>query len=289
MHYYENERKREWGILGIFLLLIGYGVYKNGLTYYFLGKLNLLEALKLLLFPLLGVGIALLIKSLKEKKVCLSRKNVILGLFYGMVMPSQFPILLFCLFATLFSILYEFFQPKFPMLSWLTFYKIIEMVLAFCLNIGLENQIEASTPYLYGMVDTFFGRGIGAFGTTNIFLLFILSGILCTSFYYKKELPLYSMISYCVFFFLSFFLFQSPVELKEVLNSTFFFVSIVLLPQSETSPCELMQTRIYGIGVGIVSFLFIHLFHLEEGAYLSLFLANILWNLYFLFWKKKIG
>lgn len=287
MHYEENTKKREILLIFMFLIMICYGIYKNGLTYYFLGKLSFIEALKPVLFPLLGIFISIAIKSIKEKKIAFSRKDILLGIFYGLVMPTEFPIIIYCLFVTVFTILKELLKMKFFMISWLALYKVIEMILSCTLNIGLENKIEASIPYLYGILDTFFGRNVGAFGTTNIFLILIIYGILCTSFYYKKELPITSIVSYLILFFGYFFFFQNRLELKDALNSTFLFVAITILPINKTTPGEKKEENIYGISFGILSFIFIHVCHIIEGAYLSLLLINILWNLYFPIWKKQ--
>ena len=55
MHFEQKKDKIEYTLLAILILMYGYGVYKNGLSYVFIGKMNLLSALEYFLCPLISI------------------------------------------------------------------------------------------------------------------------------------------------------------------------------------------------------------------------------------------
>jgi len=286
-HYEENTKKQETLLLFLFFVFTFYGLYKNGLSYYWIGKMSFIEAIKPLLFPINGVFLTILWDSIFSKKLKITKKNIFFGILIGLLMPTRFPIWLYVILSFIFLFLFPIAKKKIPTFSFLCCFKVIVILFTNILDIGLENSVEHTIPYLYGIIDTFFGRSIGSFGTTSIFLILILFGILSMSFYYKKELPIYTYVTYLFLFFICFFLFPNQYQMKDILNSSLLFLAVVFVPENETSPATLNLQRGYGILIGFLSFILIHFFHIEEGAYISLLLINIIWNILFFFYKRK--
>lgn len=282
MHFKEKNKKTLQGIYILLLLMLGYGVYKNGVSYILIGKESIGEVLRLLLYPFLAVFFHIITNLIQKKKPF---SNAYEGIFLGLIVPPTFPLWAF----TLILIGYAFIQcihVKLPISKGL-FFKILICVTSLIFAISYENQIESSTPYLYGTIDLFLGRSVGNFGTTCILLLFILYIILSTDFYYKKELSLYAI---CGFFLPA--LFYSMVNpsysfLRGILNSHLWVTAIVFLPINEYSPA-LKKAKIgYGFLVGFVSFFLTEILRIVDGPYYTLVITQLLFVLARKFWLQK--
>ena len=159
----------------VFLCLIGFvifGIYKNGFAYLSMQKITLEEALKTLVFPVFSVITSLIIHSLK-KKLTFSLEGINEGLLCGLMIPTRFPIIPFLLISIIFHVANQFLKEKISTLSFLAVYKVSIILVGTLMNVGLENLVEMNTAYSYGSLDALFGKSIGAFGTTNIFLILL--------------------------------------------------------------------------------------------------------------------
>ena len=86
-----------------------------------------------------------------------------------------------------------------------------------------------------------------------------------------------------------FFLLLVPSEflLSDFLNSSVFFSFILFLPTNETSPVSKKGKIAYGILVGFLSYVFIHVCKIVEGAYFSLAILNLFYSVWYLFYKIR--
>ncbi len=280
LHFDKKRRFFERGILLFFLFFAFYGFYKNGLVYVGMGKLSLFQALRYLMYPLIGSLFSVVIASLKEKKIFFSVKDISLGVLLGLLVPPEFPILLYTVVVFAFLLLLFWQKKRNFHLSIVAGYKCVLMLLTHVLSFNLYNQVEMSTPFLYGTIDTFFGKAVGSLGTTNIFLLCLLYFYLTTNFYYKKELPIYIIAAYMLSFCFYFFVTDTPLSMTLLLNNSVFFGAIVLFINNAISPISGKLEIGYGIGIGVVTFLFT-LLGVDEAIYIVIFLASILYSIWF--------
>ncbi len=273
--YPRNSKKFYSVLVFFFLLFFSYGIYKNGLVYFFNKEVQISSIYPFFLFFFIGIvesfGYAFLRKEKKDFRVLLR------GMCLALLVPPSTPIGLFVV-CSLFYFLILFLSSLFlPKISTMNLYKIFLILGMFLMNIPLCNVIESYNSYLYGTLDVFFGRGLGGFGTTSIFLLILCYFYLSTDYYYKKEMPIYALSSYAILFFLFFLSTPSSFFLKDFFNPSIFFLSIFFLPQNEVSPVSKKGQVIYSVGVGCLSFLFIHFLGWLEGAFLAFGIVNLLY------------
>jgi len=280
-HY--KDEKYEWGIFLSLLSLTLFGFYKNGLSYFFLGKLNILEALNPLIYPSLSIGVCLLICFFRKEKI--SKNSIFLAMILGLMASPRFPVIYYFFSCFFFFLFVPKLQVKLPWFNWLALFGCFMVFMSQSLAIGFENIIEVSTPYLYGTVDDFLGKSVGMVGTTSIFLLGILWFLFSQKFYYKKEIPFFGILSYSICFLIFFIL--GLCQMRDFFQSTFFFPLIVLLPENKTSPAEIKWQRIYGFLFGISSFFILNIFHFTFGSFYLVIGFNVLNYLLFFFEQKK--
>ncbi len=285
IHFDGQTKKYETIGFLLFLCLFLYGWYKNGLSYYFLGKLSFVESCTPLLFLCISFCLSILLSFFTKTKISL--RTFILGILVSILVPPNFPIWLFLLVSFFYFLFYFLLQKKFYTILFLPIYRIFVFFLSSFFSIGLENIIEQNNSYFYGTIDIFFGKGLGDIGTTHIFLIFLSYFIFQNYFYYKKELPIYAIATYFVSFFLVYFFNPNQFMIRDVLNSSFFFATVFLLPLNPVSPVLKKEKFFFGCGVGLFSFLFIHIFSIYEGVYFVLFLFQIIWNISL--WMQKRG
>lgn len=280
VYFEQNTKKIQLAIFGSLLVLAFYGAYKNGFAYYFQGLLSFADSMKLLLFPLIGLLGAFFYGVILSKKLQFSLEYAIEGVLLALFMPVRFPIWCFVVLVILYFGLKNLWQKKLSTISLLCFIKVLSMVLSeFVFSIDYQNVIETSYPYLYGITDAFFGRGVGAYGTTSIFLILVCYAVFCSDYYYKRELPIYILGSFLLLE-TAYVLFVTHENLLlALLNSHIFFVSIVLAPMKNHSPAESKYLLIFGLFVGIGSFLLNAFFDFSDGIYIVLLFAQILWTL----------
>ena len=282
MHFKETNQKTLQGIYIILILMLCYGLYKNGISYVFIGKENFWDVLRLLLYPILAVSFHIITNLFQKKNLFL---NLYKGLFLGLLVPPTFPVWIFILLLIIYSFI-QIIHLKLPISKEL-FFKILLILASLIFSISYENQIESSTPYLYGTIDLFLGRSVGNFGTTCILLLLMLYIVLSTDFYYKKELPIYAI---CGFFLPAFFygIIDPNYEfLRGILNSHFWVTIIVFLPINEYSPVLKKGKIGYGLLMGFASFFLIEILKLIDGPYFILTIMQFLFVLSRKLWFQK--
>lgn len=234
---------------------------------------------------LIGVIESFLFTKLKKEKI--SWNTFSIGILLGILIPPSFPLLYFIIISLSYFFLVWMLQKLFSRVHFLNLYKCLILLLTLVLPVSYQNVVEQNGAFAYGTIDILFGKGIGGYGTTNIVLLLFFYFFLTNSFYYKKELPIYAIATYAVCFFTHYFLVPSAFLLSQVLNSSVFFSFILFLPTNETSPVSKKGKILYGVVVGLCSYLFIHVCKIVEGAYISLAITNLLYSIWYLIYKLR--
>lgn len=283
LHFSEKKKKNVWNLILATLIVMGlYGIYKNGISYVLLRKMNWGQVFTLCLFPIISTLVHISINLFQKKKAF---KNIYEGILFGLMVPPLFPVWLF-LILELIYFLCKIIHLRIP-ISFLLFFKLLLCLSSLIFQIPYENLIENTTPYSYGILDLFLGRNIGNLGTTSIILLILLYLFFNLDFYYKKDLPIYALVT---FFFLSFVysLFHPNfLFIREFLNSHLWFTTIVLLPSNDYSPATKNGRILYGTFFGFLSFIFLSFFNITDGCYYLLVVFQLLLPLVRYFWVKK--
>lgn len=282
MHY-QNQTKRRDILLTVFFIVMSlYGFYKNGFTYYMTGYLSFFEAMYPLVFPLIAVLVGVGWNIL-HKRSLFYQLNFFL--FISLLMPPAMPIWLYLLMWVLFLGCSPFLK-KIPLSKTFLFKICTILLFAVLLQGNYENSVESSVSYAYGSLDLFLGRAVGNVGTTSILLLLGCFAVFCTDFYYKKEIPILSIVSYAVLVLFYSILTSSTMLILDLLNSHVWVVAIFFAPLNKYSPVLKKEQYGYAIILGICCFLFSKFFHLTNGAYVAYLLVQLGQFVIYKFLKK---
>lgn len=283
MHYKQDKKKIELSLLAIIVLMLLYGIYKNGLSYIMIGKMNLEDFLPLTLFPILSM-IGQMVSSKTWK---LSIQEIIEALLLSIMIPPRFSLIIYIVLILVYYLSKKHFQKILPNLSFLLVYKILTCLIStFFLKIDYQNIIEAQNPYLYSPIDQLFGRGVGNLGSTSILLMLVCFGVSMQDVYYKKELSISIITTYILLVILYACLYTHEDFLPQVFNSHLFFSAILLSSIPKSSPAEKRYIYVQGILTAVIGFVLTLIFSHPNGIYYSLFLTQVIWTILHQFLKK---
>lgn len=265
----------------MFLLLpfFLYGFYKNGIKLYTLNLVSFIELFKPLYLLIIALFISI-ITSVVFKKEIISYKligNIIISLI---VMPN-INIIIYTILLLLLNIIYHFY--KFNICS--LFMIIASLCLMFFNNYSYNNAYEVNKVFHYSFFDVLIGKQIGGVGNTLLILTLISLIVLMLSWCYKKTIVVSSLLTFYFLYFIYCFI-SGTAQIAIYASPSLLFSFVFISPLSIYSPYTRSGGLIYGIILGLLSFLFVF-WNFELGVYISIFVANLFSTLLDRIFTKK--
>lgn len=248
------------------LPLILFGFYKNGISLYIKKYVNILEMFKPLVIILLGFLIGATVNVIYEKKINKNKDNIkdiifsslhpIYGILIGCISSINTNIILFSLVTFIILLISKF--TKNTKINYIT---LTSLIIFFIMNIfgkfSFLNAYEVSNNFNMNAIDYLFGKGNGGIVTTNILLLIISYIILYNSNIYKRNIPIYSFISFLLLTIIYCFI---KNDIGNIMNMLFtngiLFSFVYIASEPNSSSYTRLGSTIYGIIVGVLSFIF---------------------------------
>ena len=266
------------------LPLILFGFYKNGISLYIKGFVNLYGMVKPLLFAIIGGLIGILVNIIYEKinkkdnkisDVIFSSFHLIYGILIACVTSINTNILLFSIVT--FVVL---FFSKFIKYNKFNVVALTSLIIFFIMNLLNEfsflNSYEVSNNFNMNAIDYLFGRGSGGIFTTNILLLCISFIILYFNRVYKKIIPIFATITFTIFTIIYCIIVKDIAMILEMLfTNGILFSFVYIASESTSSSYTRLGQIIYGIIVGILTFI-LYLIEPLLASFGAVFIASIL-------------
>jgi len=232
---------------------LAYGFYKNGILLYLNDVIKIDKVFLILLYPLIGVLCAIVVNLIKYKRIKLDYL-VLSGLLVGMMMPYNFNIFVYAfgIFGLLFG---ATFLEKFIRFNVPGVIKVcLVLFILFVSKYSYANVLEASNNYAYSFSDIIFGRQVGGVFSSSFLWTLIALIYLCTDYYYKKEIPIFSYLTYGLIIVVSmFFTKDLNWTINNLVASSPLFVFTFAAPISIYSSYTPKGKIIFGIIVGIIT------------------------------------
>ena len=267
------------------LPLIIYGFYKNGIYLYLHNYTNVFGMFKPLFLTLIGAILGASVnfiyekiikkKNLKLKEILFSSFHIVYGLLIASLASINVNVLLFSLIA--FSVL---------MVSKMLPNKTINSVSLASLLIILAtyifskftyfNAYESSKIFNLDAIDYLFGRGSGGINTTCVAFLILSLIVLWNLSTYKKDIPLYSTISFASLIIIYCIYKNNIANIFDMLfTNGILFSYIFVATDSESSCYTRIGQKIYGILVGVITFI-LYLINPTLASLGAIFIVSIL-------------
>jgi len=262
--------------------LILYGIFKNGYLVYEKGLINFVDIFKPLYLVIIGVIIKIIIDVIRYKKIKIDY-NFIYVILVGMIMPNNINLLIYLINFIILYILALFLEKYFRFNKVCFIYLIIILINFIFNDFSFKSILEENYSFSFSFLDLLMGRSIGGISSTSIIFSLLGYIILISNFYYKKDIPLTINLIYLL---LSIIYFINTNDNSILLNSDLIFASIFISSLPEYSPYKNVNQIIYGILIGIFSFVLAITFNNIISVYIATFIVSLFQNIKLR--KKKV-
>ncbi len=272
-----------------FILLIIFGIYKNGVVPFINDYSTLTEMIFIFILPLLSFLIGCLFDYFWKNKDLFNSKFY--SLLFTMIIPIETNFFLYFLCLSVFLFIYNYLSLKkndssFNLITYAKLFLVIILIVFKSYN--YQNVIEESGIFQYSILDILLGYGIGGIYTTSVFLIILSLIILAIDNYYKKEISFYSYGIYLITLFIYAFIKQDmSLILVYMFSSSILFGLIFIATLSNYSPYTKKMKFFYSLVLGCSILPFSLLVNFQEGIYISIILANFLVILLNLLFQKN--
>lgn len=225
----------------LFIPFILYSLYKNG---YLLYKDNLINVFSIFK-PIYLIVISIILLYIFNKYIYKNKYNLFDLINIILITMCISPNINYILFILLIS-LYLFLRLIIN-INLVSLIILISYLFTSIMNIG-----ESTYIYELSIIDIFIGRNISGLCTSSILLILISLFVLSTSIYYKRIIPIISIIGYIG---LSIIYYIITKDNSLLFNSIYYFSVVFISTIPEYSPSNNKDMIIYSIILFIGSFL----------------------------------
>ena len=261
-----------------FIPLIIYGLYKNGYLLTINNYTSFPNAYKIILYPIGCLLIGILFSLIFKKR----RAQVLsYAILMGVAAPYNFNIFIYFAIVFFFMFVVSFVPNKYKINEVSMLITILISINYFSKQFNIFNPLEISNTHSFSLVDLFFGRGPSYLFTSSIFLIIISYFILSFIKTYKKDIPVIALVVFTSLAFLYMVITKNYLSnIQLYLNGITFFSFVYLSTVNVSSPSTKYIKYIYGLLVGVLSFIFIYLFDIYTGAIMSVFIVSVFYRIY---------
>lgn len=261
-------------LLGVLIPVVIFGWYKFGYLDYSKNLVSLVSSFKVGWLLLINVIITCFIQFIVKDKYPYYYYEIVL---LTLLLPIRIPYLIDILVVLIYNILRKHLN-NYHFNSVAIFKLIITLIL---MAMGKNNYLslyQEQVASIYKTSDLVWGASIGSIGSTNLVVLILSYLLLCNVDIYKKDIPWYALIGYSLALGIYGFINNSIIDLiKLTLNSTVIFSFIFISTINISSPIGKKLKRIYGLLVGIISFIFLQI-NPYDAAVIAVVISNLICN-----------
>lgn len=262
-------------LLLILLPIICFSLYKYGYLDYSKGLASLLASFKVLWLLLINIIITFISSNILKDNYPYKYYEII-------ILTLLLPIRILYVIDIIGVLIYNLIR-KYLYNYHLNNIVISKLLITACLMILNKNNYlslyQEQVSSLYTTSDLIWGASIGSIGSNNLVILILCYLLLCNVTVYKKDIPWYAIIGYTLTLGIYGLINNSLIDLmKLTLNSTVLFSIIFVSSINISSPVGRKLRRIYGLLVGILSFIFLMINPYDAGV-IGIIIANLIINL----------
>lgn len=261
-------------LLGVLIPVVIFSWYKFGYLDYSKNLVSLVSSFKVWWLLLINIIITYFIQFIVKDKYPYYYYEIVL---LTLLLPIRIPYFIDILVVLIYNILRKHLN-NYHFNSVAIFKLIITLIL---MVMGKNNYLslyQEQVASIYKTSDLVWGASIGSIGSTNLVVLILSYLLLCNVDIYKKDIPWYALIGYSLTLGIYGVINNSIIDLiKLTLNSTVIFSFIFISTINISSPIGKKLKRIYGLLVGIISFIFLQI-NPYDAAVIAVVISNLICN-----------
>ena len=262
--------------LNIILLIpfLIYGLYKNGYLIYMKGLISGYMVFKPLYLTLISLIIKVVVDLFIYKKVKIDYNFVYL-ILVSLIMPYNINLIVYSITLLITYLLTLFLSKHFKFNNVCFMYLILILTNYLFNGLSFLNPMEAKYTFSFSSLDILMGRSVGGISSTSIILSLLVFSYYTFNFYYKKDIPLFINLTYLI---LTFIYFLITKDNNFMINSEVIFGSIFISTLPMFSPGKRILQILYGILIGLLTFIFLFITGKIISIYLATFVVSLLIN-----------
>lgn len=261
-------------LLGVLIPVVIFSWYKFGYLDYSKNLVSLVSSFKVGWLLLINIIITCFIQFIVKDKYPYYYYEIVL---LTLLLPIRIPYFIDILVVLIYNILRKHLN-NYHFNSVAIFKLIITLIL---MVMGKNNYLslyQEQVASIYKTSDLVWGASIGSIGSTNLVVLILSYLLLCNVDIYKKDIPWYALIGYSLTLGIYGVINNSIIDLiKLTLNSTVIFSFIFISTINISSPIGKKLKRIYGLLIGIISFIFLQI-NPYDAAVIAVVISNLICN-----------
>lgn len=273
----KNYKTKKLVLINICLLtpLLLYGLYKNGFLIYSKGLIGFIEIFKSLYLVLISLIIKIVIDLIRYKKIKIDY-NLVYVILVSLIMPYNINYLIYIVgFIILYII--SLFIDKYIKINKVCLIYLGIILINFLINdFTFITPLEQNYSFSYEFIDLLVGRNIGGISSTSIFFSLIAYIVFINNYYYKKDIPLTINMTYLLLIIVYSIIFSNT---SYILNSELVFGSIFVSTLPEYSPYKVNNQIMYGILIGVLTFILTITFNSIMSIYIATFVISLTQNI----------
>lgn len=261
-------------LLVVLIPIIIFGWYKFGYLDYSKNLVSLVSSFKVGWLLLINIIITYLMQFIVKDKYPYYYYEIVL---LTLLLPIRIPYLIDILVVLIYNIFRKHLN-RYHFNSVAIFKLIITLILMMMSKNNYLSLYQEQVASIYKTSDLIWGASIGSIGSTNLVILILSYLLLCNVDIYKKDIPWYALLGYSLALGIYGFINNSIIDLiKLTLNSTVIFSFIFISTINISSPVGKKLKRIYGLLVGIISFIFLQI-NPYDAAVIAVVISNLICN-----------
>lgn len=262
LHSNNQENSLNKLMLYLFIPFVLLGFYKNGIKLYLGEYVNSFTMLKPIITILISVLVTFMFSKLNKESFLGYR--LISNIMIGMIVFPNINLIVFVLLILLLN-----FIQKYLKFNTVPIFMIITIIISMVLNnYNFFNSFESLVEHNYSFFDYLLGKGYGGMANTFLTMSILSLIILVMNINYKKQIPIMAFSVYYVLAIITTFAIGN-LDQNLLLNNNVIFAFIFLSNVSIYTPYSKGACYIYGITLGLLTYLF-YFVDLNLGVYIVL-------------------
>lgn len=274
LHYEKDQNSLLKSYYFALIPLILFSIYKNGILLYQANLINFIDIFNPLIIYFLSLSVGLILSFITKEK---PQYNILICLICGASISLNSNALIYAilLFVVLFILKYITNHTSLNFNS-ISLTRLLLLLSLFLNSYSYLNIGEKLHKFNYNLFDIFIGHGAGGIATTSLLLVIISFIILALNKYYKKAIALSSCLIYFILGLIYLLISHNYEYLSLLFNGTIYFSFIFIAADLKVSPYSFQGMIIYGLAIGLISFILSLILNIYEAGYISIFLVSLL-------------
>lgn len=274
---YLHESKNKSSLIKSYYIalipLIIFSIYKNGILLYMNDLIHIKDIFIPIYFFAISVVVAIIISYINKEGY---QENILFSLIIASTISINTNLIIYPILLFVGMFIVKYLQNRKVLNINILSVMHLLMVLAMLLqSYSYLNIAEKLDKFNYNLFDVFLGYNSGGLATTSLFCVIIGYIILFCNKYYKRNVAMFSCITYFITLLGAFLITNRLDIINLMLSGNAYFAFVFIASDLYVTPYNTKGMMIYGTLIGITTGILSIIFNLPEISYIVILISSI--------------